>query len=331
VVGSDSIERTLLEAAAAGLIEPTPFAYDPILNDYTFPTSLRNFVMEPYRGYWFFVHRPITLVFPTPTLLPFKAPAELVPSVPETGWRVPLVVRAGNTERANRAFGMSAESADGPDVADVASPPDPAAPNGARLGAYFLCSDWGSRSGRYYTDIRDARPGSRAWTFVVDTDMTNEQVTIAWPELGRMPQNLVATLQDLQTGRTRYMRTTSSYTFNSGQGGPRQFRVMVDERGASALQIAGFTCVPAAGGVQMACTLTAPASVDVVVRNIAGRVVKRLWQAREVPAGETSVVWTGQADTGLTAPNGAYVVQVTARSPESGEQTGVLRTVYFHR
>jgi flagellar hook assembly protein FlgD len=92
----------------------------------------------------------------------------------------------------------------------------------------------------------------------------------------------------------------------------------------------GFSCAPTAKGVQMTYTLNAPASVDVVVRNIAGRVVKRVYQSRQTPAGEAVVTWTGQADNGLAAPNGAYVVEIVAKSPE-GERTGLLRTVYYHR
>ena len=330
VVGPDGIERTVLEAANAGLIVPTLFAYDPVFNDYTFPTVLGDMVLEPYVGYWMLVLRPITFVFPVPTIMPFEAQPTSPAPTTQDGWRVPLVVSGGKLVRANRALGMAAGAADGPDLADVMSPPDAAAPNGARLSAYFLCNDWGARSGRYYTDIRSARPGKQSWTFVVDTDMPSQPISISWPDLGQMPANLVATLEDVQTGRARFMRTTTSYTFSSGQGGPRQFRVTVAERGAAALQIMGFNCAPTANGVQMSYTLNAPASVDVVVRNIAGRVVKRVWQSRQTPAGEAVVTWAGHADNGLAVPNGAYVVEIVAKSPE-GERTGLLRTVYYHR
>jgi hypothetical protein len=330
VIGSDGIERTLMEAASAGLIVPTLFAYDPILNDYTYPLELEDLVMEPYVGYWFLVLRPVTLVYPTPTIIPFEAPTPT--AAPEAdGWRVPLIVRAGDALRTNRAFGASDAAVDGADAADIMSPPDAAAPNGAQLGAYFVRNDWGPRSGRYYTDIRQAGPKPQSWTFVVDSGAAGQPVTVSWPELGRMPANLTAMLTDLQTGQTRFMRTTGSYTFDSGQGGPRQLRISVSERGPASLQVAGFNYAPVANGVQLRCTLTAGASVDIVIRNIAGRVVKRLWDARPTPAGDTTVVWSGQAETGLTVPNGPYVVQITARSPETGEQTGVLRTIHFDR
>jgi len=332
VIGADGIERSVMDACAAGMLVPTLFAYDPELNDYSFKTTLGDMVMEPYVGYWLLVLRPITLMIPAPTLMPFKA-ATLAPAAPEPqgGWQVPLVVSSGKLTRTHRAFGASPAAADGPDPADIMSPPDAAAANGARLGAYFLCADWGPRSGRYYTDIRGAQRTQQGWTLVVDTDLINQPVTISWPDLSQMPGNLVATLEDLQTGRTRFMRTTTSYTLNSGQGGPRQFRITVGERTTAALQIMGFNSVPVAGGIQVSYTLSAPASVDVTVRNLAGRVVKRVCAGRETAAGEASALWTGQADNGLVVPNGAYVVQVVAQSPETGERTGVLRTVYYHR
>jgi len=330
IVGSDGIERSVTEAGTAGLIVPTIYAYDTGSGQYTFHNRMRDMVLEPYVGYWLLVLRPITLIFPVPTIMPFEAPPTSSDPASAEGWRVPLVVKAGNLVRTDRALGAAESSADGVDLADVMCPPPAAAPNGARLDAYFLCEGWGARSGRYYTDIRSARPGTQGWTFVVDTDMPGQPISISWPDLSQMPANLIATLEDVQTGRVRFMRTTTSYTFNSGQGGPRQFRVLIAERGPAALQIMGFSCAPTANGVQMTYTLNAPASVDVVVRNIAGRVVKRLCQSRPTPAGESVVTWTGAQENGLPAPNGAYVVSIVAKSPE-GERTGLLRTVYYHR
>jgi flagellar hook assembly protein FlgD len=97
------------------------------------------------------------------------------------------------------------------------------------------------------------------------------------------------------------------------------------------LQIMGFVAAPVAAGVRLSYTLNAPAAVDVTIRNLAGRVVKRVLTSRETPAGDAGVVWTGQADNGLAAPNGTYVVEIVARSPENGERTGLLRSVQLRR
>ena len=240
------------------------------------------------------------------------------------------MVKAAGLVRAQRYLGQSAKASDGADMMDIMCPPDALA-SGPRLQAYFPRTDWGLRSGRYLADIRSARPGPQTWSFVVDTDLRQHNVSISWPDLSDMPNHLIATLEDLQTGRSCYMRTAQSYTYNSGAGGPRQFRVVVSERGAATLQITGFSAVPAAGGMQLSCRFTAAATADVLVRNIAGRTVKHLWKGREVPAGEQKIVWTGQADDGLAVPNGPYVIEINASSVETGERTGIMRVIQYRR
>jgi hypothetical protein len=330
VVGPDGLDRTLLEAANAGLVMPTLFAYDPSLHDYTYPTEWTDLIMEPYAGYWFRCYRAVTLVLPAPTLLPFRANPAATPTEPEGTWRVPLVVSSGSLVKPNRAFGASPQAQDGLDLLDVMSPPDLAAADGARLHPYFLRTT-GTQPGAYYADMRSSAKAKQTWTLVVDTDLANQPVTLSWPELFRMPSNLVATLDDLQAGRSCYMRSATSYTYNAGPGGPRQFRLTVSERNQGMLQIMGFVAAPVAAGVRLSYTLNAPAAVDVTIRNLAGRVVKRVLTSRETPAGDAGVVWTGQADNGLAAPNGTYVVEIVARSPENGERTGLLRSVQLRR
>ncbi len=330
VVGSDGVTRSFIDAAAVGQILATRFEYDPIANDYTYPTTLADMLMEPYVAYWFLALRPVTLILQPPTLIPFSHRVVSATSQPADGWQAEMVVKAAGLVRAQRYIGQSAKAGDGPDMMDIMSPPDALA-SGPRLQAYFLRTDWGLRSGRYLADIRGARPGPQTWSFIVDTDLRQQNVSISWPDLSAMPDHLIATLEDVQTGRSCYMRTAQSYAYNSGTGGPRQFRVVVSERGAAALQITGFSAVPAAGGLQLSCRFTAAATADVVVRNIAGRTVKHVWKGREVPAGEQKIVWTGQADDGLAVPNGPYVIEINASSAETGERTGIMRVIQYRR
>jgi hypothetical protein len=180
------------------------------------------------------------------------------------------------------------------------------------------------------TDIRSLRGGTQTWTLVVDTER-GQEVAITWPDLAAMPPNLIANLEDLQTGQVRFMRAATGYRFDSGPGGPRQFRISVSERRQGPPQIMGFSYANAAAGLRMSCTLASDASVDVLIRNIAGHVVKRLWRGREMSAGEAEIIWTGQADGGLNVPNGTYIVDIVAQSPETGERTGLVRTVRYQR
>jgi len=337
VVGPDGVSHGWLEAGQAGLITSTIFAYDPTLGeygDYTYPTTLAELIMEPYRGYWIQALRPVTLTLPAPTLMPFRhtgAKAAVAATIlPADGWRADLTVQAAGIVRTHRVIGQSKSASDGPDIADIMSPPEALA-DGSRLAAYFLRMDWGPRSGCYVTDIRSDRPGPRTWSFVVDTSLRQQDATISWPDLSQMPPYLTATLEDVQAGRSCFMRTARCYTYNCGSGGPRQFRIVVRDRGAGALQILSFGQAQTGGGVQMSCRLTAAAAVDVMVRNMAGRLVKQVWQGRAVPAGEQRIIWNGQDARGLSVPNGSYVVEINANSPETGERTGVMRVVQYRR
>ncbi len=331
VVASDGISRSFLEAADAGLILGTRFAYDPVGNDYTYPTTMTDMVMEPDEAYWFLALRPVSLILSPPTLIPFRHQVPTAATAaPTDGWRAELIVKAGGLVRAERLIGQSPKAQDGADPADIMSPPEALA-SGPRLVAYFPRTDWGLRSGRYLADIRSGRPGPQTWDFVVDTTLHQQNVAISWPDLSGMPANLAATLEDVATGRSCYMRTARSYVYSSGDGGARQFRITLRDRGAATLQITGFASVPTAGGVQMSCRFTSPATADVTVRNLAGRVIKRLWKGRDVSAGEQKIVWTGQAEDGLSAPNGAYVVEINASSAETGERIGIMRVIQYRR
>ncbi|MGQ9730033.1 MAG: FlgD immunoglobulin-like domain containing protein [Candidatus Zipacnadales bacterium] len=330
VVGPDGIDRSISEAYNAGLIVPTLYSYDTATNEYTFNTMLSQMILEPYVGYWIRALRPVTMMFPPPGLMPFKTQTPLPAVENREGWRVPLVLSTDKLVLKGRAFGASPASKDGLDLADVMCPPAPAAPVGGKLGLYFVRSDEGGRVERFYTDIRSARPGKQNWTFVVETDMANTPITISWPDLSAMPKELVATLEDLQTGHTCFMRTTTAYTFDSGQATTRQFRLTVEPRLQVALQITGFHAEPVGQGVRISCTLSTAAGVEVIVRNLAGRVVKRLLKNHDMPAGELSVLWTGQAENGLQVPNGAYIVEIVANTV-AGERTGILRPIHYRR
>jgi len=333
VVGPDGVSRGWLEAGQAGLITPTIFAYAPLLNDYTYPTTLADLIMQPYVGYWVQALRSVTLTLPPPTLMPFRAtgaPAAAATIAPADGWRADLTVQAAGVVRTHRLIGQSKSASDGPDIADIMSPPEALA-DGPRLAAYFPRTDWGPRSGRYVADIRSDRPGPRTWSFVVDTDRRQQDVTISWPDLSQMPPYLTATLEDLPAGRTCFMRTARSYAYNCGSGGPRQFRILVRDRAAETLQITSFSQAPVGGGVQMSCRLTAVAAVDVLMRNMAGRLIKQVWQGKAVGGGEQKIIWNGQDARGLSVPNGSYIVEIIANSPETGERTGIMRVIQYRR
>jgi FlgD Ig-like domain len=88
---------------------------------------------------------------------------------------------------------------------------------------------------------------------------------------------------------------------------------------AGPLAVAGPWAASTRAGAQVVFSLSAAASVEARVLNIAGRPVRALCRGRECPAGRSTMLWDGQTDAGVVAPRGAYLVEVVARSRDGGQ------------
>ncbi len=97
-----------------------------------------------------------------------------------------------------------------------------------------------------------------------------------------------------------------------------------------AAQIGGLSCVPTAAGVQVTFSLSAAATVEARVRNIAGRPVRTICTARECESGINTLVWNGRGDEGLPVPSGIYLVEVVAKNA-AGAQSRALTQVAVTR
>ncbi|MBM3471641.1 MAG: hypothetical protein FJX75_00030 [Armatimonadetes bacterium] len=82
--------------------------------------------------------------------------------------------------------------------------------------------------------------------------------------------------------------------------------------GASVAAITSLTAVPLTPGCQVVLTLSAPARVTARVLNLAGRPVSTLARDRDCEAGNTMLLWNARSNAGPPAPNGVYLVEVTA-------------------
>jgi len=329
VLDPQGTQWSIQEAAQRGLILPVIYAYDPEDNEYTWETTLQTTTLVPFEGYWLLAYRNVTLVFPPPSLFSAAA-APAAADADEEGWRVGLQVSSGGQTRGARYFGMAPGAADSVDICDVPAPP-PALSPGPVLEAYFALDD-GEAAERYLVDTR-SDDGASSWDFVVVAEAPGAPVTITWPDLGaNLPADLVATLEDVAAGRNVYMRTSGSYTFSSHTGGARRFRIVVRPRAETTLGLTAATQALAGDrGLEIVYSLSSEALVDVEVRNIAGRVVRRVASDRQSTQGQNALMWNGLSDSGTAVPFGTYIVQVTARSPETGERMSVIRTARIGR
>ena len=332
VITQDGSRRALYDAAQGGVLRTTLYGYDPTLNDYTWATDLGEAVLEPLQGYWVYAGQTCTLLFDPPTVIPFRAAAAGASVQEGSGagdWQASLLVGGPGVPRRARVFGVAGAARDTADLRDVPAPP-PAMGEGVRLAAYFDHRDWGANAGAYYADIRSNRQPEQVWDLVVDTELRDGPVSVSWPDLSAMPSDLVATLEDPAAGRSVFMRTAGGYAYQPEPGVARTLRLRVEPRRNGAV-VTAFSCAQQGPVAQLCFTLSSRAAVDIVIRNIAGVPIAHLGEGQPRAAGENVVPWRTRTDEGVPVPAGRYLVDITARSPDTGEQMSVVRAVTIAR
>ncbi|MBM3498749.1 MAG: hypothetical protein FJX74_08765 [Armatimonadetes bacterium] len=317
---TNGVRRDLDQAIADGITEGFIFEYVPaagaIAGHYEF-TSPQSAVLEPMKGYWLHVRTSTAVIIYPATVAGASAekPADK-PAMPAAdNWRAQIVATAPSLLDRCNYFGVAPNASTGHDVAsDVPEPP--AIGNSLRL--YFPHRDWGAARGEYAQDLQARGAGALTWEFEVACPKAGAQVTLSWPELNAtVPGEVAVTLEDLDNGRTVFMRGATSYAFRAGDGGPRHFRLTADRAGASGLQITSLSAAQARdGSVAIAYDLSASAAVSADIRNIAGRVVRGLVAGRQVSAGAQTLLWDARNDAGVRVPAGTYLLQLTAKTAD---------------
>jgi hypothetical protein len=95
--------------------------------------------------------------------------------------------------------------------------------------------------------------------------------------------------------------------------------------------VTGVGALPTQGaGAEIVFSLSAPADVTVSVLNIAGRPMASVVRDRVLEAGTQRVLWSGRTLNGTPAPNGTYLIEVTATTAD-GAQARALGQVRVSR
>lgn len=318
------------DAIKLGLIRPETWAWDSTEQQYLppynpFPRGSLLEELKPSQGYWLFASEGCYLIFmPNPFLPPMGG--RTVPAVKPTRtagradqWQAGIIVETSKGKDSRNIFGINTADQDGSSVDDIMKPP--IGPTG--ITAYFPHPEWGRAAGNYATDIR--APGSmKSWDFNVQCTQANEKVTMRWPDLSQIPARLPLYLTDQLTGQRVAMRTSPSYTFNSGQGGVRHFTISVDSS-ASRLMITSTQVQRIRGSsVTISCGLTTAAAVTLRIRNAAGRLVRTLGPV-EVSA-QGTLNWDGLDDHGRGLPAGMYVGELYAETTD-GQRIRTIVTI----
>jgi hypothetical protein len=95
---------------------------------------------------------------------------------------------------------------------------------------------------------------------------------------------------------------------------------------APALAVGGVVAEQVAQGVALTYSLSAPAEVQAVIYNLAGRIIATVPEQRQ-DQGVQSLRWNGRNTTGSLAPAGVYLVQVRACAEDGSVAQSVTSLV----
>ncbi len=306
------VTKTMSEAVEADWLSGSLYSYTS--GGYTWKTAPAG-QLNPWEGYW--VKAKVDcwlLVPPVPSgiaTLGQRAASEAFlaegrAALGRDGWRIRLMAqaRSGAADTFN-FIGAAAGARDGADRLDVEKPP---VPSGGTVCLRILD---GGRSLAQDLKAPDIGNG-KSWEFEVNTDLKHEPITLQWPNLGELPADYRVTVEDLATGRKIYARTRGGYTYNSGEGGPRRFRLTVAKRLTAPLSVTDLTVQRARGIPSVRFNLSREASVAGEGLNASGK-RQYLVTAEHAGVAGMNVVSTGRAD-GLQP--GLYLLQVTATAAD---------------
>ncbi|MBC7287176.1 MAG: hypothetical protein H5T86_03850, partial [Armatimonadetes bacterium] len=315
------VRQDLTEAIQNGVTEGIIYEFKNTgaTGYYDFASNPLSAVMQPFKGYWVHVNRDTQLVVYSPgvsTLAVRKRQA----SLPSPRWRLRIVAQAGAAYDPTLYIGVGDRCTAGYDPgADIPKPP----PVATTLQTYMPREHWGEHSGAYAQDIR-GRAAGETWDVEVWCEQPHTTVTLTWPDINaEVPQDVRLVIEDPATNRKVYMRTTSAFSFDSGDGGARRLRITALDASAEVLQLSSVQAMASRGGAVVTFAVTRPAQVSVEVRNISGVLVRRFGEIQAAPGQTARVVWNGLSASGAPVPAGRYLVCVTARSADGQVVQGI--------
>ncbi len=312
-------QKTLAEAQAAGWCEDFAWAYRTgvgyeLVYDRSVAIVGARDKLSPWEGYWFRAYQPLTLIFPAVGTADVAA-APLLGEKAEGEWSVAFVAALNDGARAQVVVGQAAAAR------QMVLPPG----FGNRVALSVVESN-----NRLGVDLRE-RSEAPQWMLEAVTSAPNAQVTLRWPDLSEMPHDCRPVLVDLGCAERVDMRTSHGYTYTTGGAAEtRRFQVCITPLATGTLTVTGVAAAVGGGNVELRVSLSAAATVDAEVLNMAGRRVGTVCRRREMEAGPAVMVWNATSDRGTRLPGGRYLVRVTARV-DDGQQTSAIAPLQLGR
>lgn len=303
------------QAIAQGIIGSSLYSY--VSGGY-----ILDFKLTPFRGYWVRAFSNISLRFDpvngkTGRAATIKDSSNaLTRSVLQggQGWSVNLRASVGDVRDDSSHLGVSSRASDGYDGFKAEKPP---LIGDRYIYVTFDHDNWGDKSGGYGVDVRSAAIATKAWEFSVKTNVPGQTATLTWPNTALVGRSTTLVMTDLATGQVRDLRSTSSYTWQTGdQPATRRFKIEAVRADMNTLRITGLTAREGAtrgAGANISYTLSAPADVEVHILSVSGKHLRKVAGTATRAAGNNEAIWDRRTDDGAVMPAGSYMVELRAK------------------
>lgn len=319
-------DLSLADAQSQGLVSSGIFRYNRNTAGYELVPV--DAVLQPFEGYWLNILtvRGATIIFPNALGAARARTASRGRAADPNRWQIALTAQSGRYADSSTRLGVAPGAGQGYSFQDIAKPPA----YGGYLHLASAESGWGSQAGRYAVDLRDAGGADQSWDLLLESNLGAREVTLSWPDLAQAPAQTAFLLEDLETGRTRFMRSTSSMVVNLPETGQRQLRVTATRRGSGSLAITSLQVQPTRAGGSVNFGLSAPAEVTVSLCSQAGRLLRHLAVSRAANRGSNEVAFDARDAQGRPLPRGFYRLDLIAVGAD-GRQVRTSRLVQVER
>ncbi len=145
-------------------------------------------------------------------------------------WMVRLKTFSGTLTDTTAYAGMGVNSSDELD-SNLTDVPKPPAPPSNYVELFFPHPTWDTPLGPYFSrdlkHLKSLDSSTASWDFTINSDKINSDITIIPDNYSSIPSNYNILIYDTENDSTVDIRSSESYTFNSGSGGTRLFNLII--------------------------------------------------------------------------------------------------------
>lgn len=290
-------------------------------------------VMQPWAGY--FVKNassnPVTInikpVEPTGSLA--KSNGLIIPKVEKNEWMLQLKATDGEIADNANFIGVKLNALDEYDENDIEeSPRQP----GEYLKLTFNNTSWNKRPDKYGYDFRSPSDEGKYWDFEVNTNTTNEKISISMAQFESVPNEFDIVLLDKDAGTAQNLRKNAMVNLpSSKKATTKNFRIVVGTREYIEKNSLGISLVPATYSLSQnypnpfnpsttfKYALPTASHVVMKVYDILGKEVATILN-ETVGEGYHVVQWNATNSANVKTASGVYFCRMTARSTDGLQQ-----------